>query len=287
MKFKIKFSRFKSYKNITRSGINRKSLSVQEFSKQFKNAAVGEKNETPTYVMAELGDKEDEVTKSLRHKENIINYTGIVLDVDNKVGKNAYRSYAFSKQQLTKKFGDYHFIIHTSFSSKPKHEKYRIIILLAHPIPKEKLKSAVNYFTKELNLGEAVDDASKTISQCFFFPVRKKADSKYRLFINNKSELFNPDNLPNTPCNSIATRTDKKQRKALSVDDFNYEKVDLNKLRLSADLKQAIITGDATRLKKEGYESRSEFCYAVILKLAALKLEDQVIANIVLDATYA
>ena len=130
----------------------------------------------------------------------------------------------------------------------------------------------------------ALDNTSATQSQGFIFPVKKKVNSKYRVFINDKSKLFNSKKLPKPSAHSIAQKARKKQRKALSEKDFNYEKVDLNKLSLSDEVKQAIQTGDGTFLKKEGYISRSEFCYAIIHELAKLKLNDQVIASILLDA---
>jgi len=303
-KFEVKFTTFTSLTQIYRDDIKRKSLSIKAFSNKFKNAKVGDKETTTNFVMAKMGDIENPPFMTLRHAENVITYTAIVLDIDNdkridtgkkkrngrpitkkvKLDNINYRSFDYAKKQLTKELGDYHFIIYTSFKSKPDYEKYRIIILLSNTIPKENLKTAVDYFNKKLAFGVALDNASANQSQGFIFPVKKKSNSKYRVFINDKSKLFNSKKLPKPSVHSIVQKVSKKQRKALSEKDFNFKKVDLNKLPLSDKVKQAIQTGDETFLKKEGYESRSEFCYAIIYKLAELKLEGQVIANIVLDA---
>lgn len=298
-KLKAKFTTFTSLSKIFRDDIKHKSLSIEEFSNLFNNAKVGNKKSTVNFVMAEMGDIEKEPRMTLRHAKNVIAYTAIVLDIDNekntgkkddngkaikaKLDNQDYRSFDFTQEQLTKKLGNCHFIIYTSFNSKPDHEKYRVIILISNPIPIGRLKPAVHYFNKKLGFGVALDNTSGSRSQSFVFPVIKNSNSKYRHFINNKSKLFNSKKLPKTTDPSIAHKANKKQRKALPEKDFNFKKVDLDKLALSDKVKQAIQTGDGTSLKKGGYHSRSELCYAIILKLAELKLEDQVIANILLD----
>jgi len=110
----VKFTVLDNYKDTdTKSAL----LPLRKFSREFKHPIIARKDEAPAYVMAVFGGKVNG-KGNLRHANNVISYSGIVLDIDN--SGTDYTCFFDAKEGLNKSFSNYSYIIHSTISSTVK-----------------------------------------------------------------------------------------------------------------------------------------------------------------------
>jgi len=277
------------------------SLPPRKFLSQFEKPIVGKKkvtkntektkeaiNETkraaPAYIMATFG-KELNHKKHLRHDNNVISCTGIVLDIDNK--DNDYLSFSKANGLLKKLLKPCSYAIHTTISHTKEKNKFRVIIPFSHPISPERLWSIFNYFSKKLQLGDTVDKCSYSPSHPFTFPVCMKGQEQlYKVHINSKGkQLFDPKIVPasySTPFVKKPKKNKRSSKTSTPVSTFVPVKVRLNTYPIDASVKNIIKTGDTSNFTGD----RSDAGFHVVSHLIEKKLSDDVIASIVLKPSY-
>jgi len=257
---------------------------VTKNTEETKEAINETKRATPAYVMATFGDTLND-NDNLRHGDNVISYTGIVLDIDNKY--NNYLSFSKAKGSLKKLLKPCSYVVHTTISHTKEKNKFRIIIPFLSPLSPEKLWSVFDYFSKRLQLGDTVDGCSHSRSHTFTFPVCMKGKvDKYKVYINSKGkQLFDPKIVPASYSAAIVKKPKKNKRSSktsTSASNFVPVKVALNNHPIDSEIKKIIKTGDASSFNGD----RSDAGFHVISHLTEKKLSDEVIASIVLKPSY-
>jgi len=257
-----------------------KSLLI-DFEDKFQSPIVRKKNQVPTYCLAKFGNKTNK-HNNLRHKDNVITYTGIALDIDNK-GED-YLSFNKIKKLLNKRFGDIYFILHTTYNSSPNLNRFRIIIPFNEAILPDNLCLVYEYLKKTLKLDGTIDSSSANISLSFLFPACSEENKKnYQIFINKKAcRLFDPSvAIAQTP---RPPKPHKQPRKKSPKHTVNYipTPVNLPQLQLAPKTLRIIKTGDANQHNKD----HSKAYFIVLQELINKGLDDNQIANIVLDSEY-
>ncbi len=269
----VRFSTFLNYLD-TRS-IKRIEEPLADFEQRFVQPVIGTKPTTSVFAMTAFGDVTN-ARGGLRYANNISDYYGIVLDIDNDGAH--YLSYDDAVCRLK----SIYFIAYTTSSSTKQKNKFRIVIPLSKPIAKEFVAPLVEHFRSIMKADDALDGASKTISQPFLFPVCTDQTSakRYRYHINDQVKaLFDPSNflatLPATASKAIKTGT-KRTNKATVIDMRIAKHVKLSKLNIAPKYKKLIRNG-----AQRGH--RSNAACAVITHLVKRKLDAATIAAIVLN----
>lgn len=271
----ITYTTFPSYSDTVNHKLVNEPLSY--FEARFKKPRIGTKESTKVLAMTAFGKTKNE-RGSFRHKANTLDYYGIILDYDN--DKQDYLSFA----SATKKLKDYYYIAYSTYRSTPSKNKYRIIIPFATPIPNAQLDVICDYFATVTGATDTLDNASKTISQTFIFPVCKdQTVSEYQYYINDKvDQLFDPSSLLKDypiPTKKLLTKK-ATVKKRIRVEKLIKINVDL--LNIDSKFKVLIRTGDTAQYEGD----RSVRDCAVLAHLMNKGIDDHTILSIVLDQDY-
>lgn len=165
MKFHLSF-----FKNVYDNGADKDAipsevLSWEEIITRATNPTLhGEKEEAGLWNGARYGNKrkggKEKDKNSLRHQDNVIENSLLMLDYDD--GETFAEGVAFWEDM------ECAFLAHTSFSHKPEHHKFRVLIPLVSPIPGNQYSALWDYFNRSTE--ERVDHAPKSITSMFYVP---------------------------------------------------------------------------------------------------------------------
>lgn len=118
----------------------------------------------------------DEIPNTVRRcKGNIVNISGIVLDVDE----------AMTMEQAIEMFEPIEFVLYTTFRHTPDKHKFRIVIPFSRPLMAEDIAGRQQSIMETF---PGVDNASFTVSQSFYFHSGNVDPIAY----HNKGEMIDP-----------------------------------------------------------------------------------------------
>jgi len=258
-----------------------KSQPIAKFQQLFEYPQKGYKEKANVFSFAVFG-KDKNNNENLRYRENVKEYTGLVLDIDN--DKDNYVSYEEAKKRLQKFLKKHAFIIYTSYSSTPEINRFRIVIFFSEPIRPGILKSIHNYVAEKLKLGDSIDSSGYAVSRPFVFPVCQRGRlSEYKYYINSKAtHCFNPKSIPASAIQDESSKVKKKTKNSKITSRFKAETVDLDAHSIDLKTKSLIKSGDASAFNND----RSRLGYRVIKHLIEKGLSTNEIGSVLLDLNY-
>ncbi|MGZ4850163.1 MAG: hypothetical protein ACXV2C_02145, partial [Candidatus Bathyarchaeia archaeon] len=256
-------------------------MTLSAFNQRIKKPTVGTKEQAEALIPASFDDIQND-KGSLRHSNNVLLYHGIALDFDNK-GQD-YLSFDEGVNRFQEQFPEIMLSGHTTFSSTPERNKYRLWIFFSMPITKEMLPFVFDHFAKKLDAGDSLDPSSKTISQVFLSPVcRNEKLDEYQYYISKNQTLYNPTKLLASISAKSITNKDKRKLSAKAKGiPVNLQQVAVDRLQIDDTTKSLVVSGDA----QDYGGDRSVLAFDVVSRLLKCGIDDETIASLVLDARY-
>jgi hypothetical protein len=243
---------------------------IIEFYKSFKKPKIiSDKAKSQVFNLNYYGTKVNS-NGGHRFTGNILQISGIILDIDNKDDTN------ISIDETIEQLSAFNFYLYTSYNHRPNNPRFRVFLPFIEPVSPEYFLGSFDYFDEILN--GSIDKATRQVNQIYHVPCCSRKNYKYfHSHINDKSEYFNP----------IATNIKRKEnsiirkngiKKAVNITPnitIKQKYVDLTKLNIEPNIKELIITGDIS-----DYPSRSEALMAIISVLIKADLSNNAIASI-------
>lgn len=173
------------------------------------------------YLNGEKQETYDEIPGTIRRsRANALELTALTLDVDANLSILEFKNL----------FKHWEFFLYTSFSHSADKDKFRVIMPLHKPMPKTEVDCRKEDLMKIFNC----DDASFSISQCFYFPTARRIENTYyyhnqgeffdwTLTIRQEKKEFDPSTLSNIPPQPIAS-SNRVLRALSSCHSIHYPK---------------------------------------------------------------
>ena len=184
----ITITQFKTRFTPTSSRTNT-NLDAERFSKivgSWRHTVIADKDAAKVFTMCNYGSAPN------RKKENILNVTGIVLDVD--AGNTA--------EQLVEAFGMLEPFAHcwyTTYSHTEANPRVRIIVPISAPVTASDFEGQALALRLAQQLGLTVDECCSKPSQFYYMPSKPTVESDCEIYVGESPTLFDIKVLPVKP----------------------------------------------------------------------------------------